>query len=98
VRCLELDLQRRSDAASSIVTAMDYDKSDIAAIYDAARALTPEGLRQWLDLISTHIDRSAISLNLAQLSLHPDPRLVPISFVQADPMRRVQTSYGILRP
>ena len=41
---------------------MDYDKSDIAAIYDEARALTPEALRQWLDLISTHLDRSAISL------------------------------------
>jgi ubiquinone/menaquinone biosynthesis C-methylase UbiE len=51
-----------SNAVSSIVTAMDYDKSDIAAIYDEARALTPEGLRQWLDLISTLIDRSAISL------------------------------------
>jgi hypothetical protein len=51
VRCLELDLQRPAGAASSIITAMDYDKLDITAIYDAALALTPEGLQQWLDLI-----------------------------------------------
>jgi hypothetical protein len=30
---------------------MDYDKSDIAAIYDEAGVLTPEGMRQWLDSI-----------------------------------------------
>jgi ubiquinone/menaquinone biosynthesis C-methylase UbiE len=41
---------------------MDYDKSDIASIYDEARATTPEGLGQWLDLLSTHLDRNAISL------------------------------------
>lgn len=41
---------------------MDYDKSDIATSYDEARAITPEGLRQWRDLLSTHIDRTAISL------------------------------------
>jgi ubiquinone/menaquinone biosynthesis C-methylase UbiE len=41
---------------------MDYDKSDIATTYDEARALTPEGLRQWQRLLSTHFDRSAISL------------------------------------
>jgi len=41
---------------------MDYDQSGIAAIYDQARALTPEGLRQWLDLLSNHIDRSTVSL------------------------------------
>jgi ubiquinone/menaquinone biosynthesis C-methylase UbiE len=41
---------------------MDYDKSDIAATYDEARALAPEALRQWLDLVSAHVDRSAISL------------------------------------
>jgi len=26
---------------------MDYDKSDIAAIYDEARVITSERLRQW---------------------------------------------------
>lgn len=41
---------------------MDYDTSDIASIYDEARAMSPEGLRQWLDLLSAHIDRSTISL------------------------------------
>ncbi len=41
---------------------MDYDKSDIASIYDEARAITPEGLGQWLDLLSTHLERNTISL------------------------------------
>lgn len=41
---------------------MGYDKSDIASIYDEARAITPEGLGQWLDLLSTHLDRNTISL------------------------------------
>jgi len=31
---------------------MDYDKSEMATVYDEARSLTPEGLRQWLDLLS----------------------------------------------
>lgn len=33
---------------------MDYDKSNIAATYDAARSYTPEVLKQWLDLVATH--------------------------------------------
>jgi len=41
---------------------MDYDKSNIASIYDEARAITPEGLGQWLDLLSTHLDPNTISL------------------------------------
>jgi ubiquinone/menaquinone biosynthesis C-methylase UbiE len=41
---------------------MDYDKSDIATHYDEARALTPERLRQWSELISTSIDAAAVSL------------------------------------
>jgi ubiquinone/menaquinone biosynthesis C-methylase UbiE len=41
---------------------MDYDKSDIASIYDEARAMTAEGLEQWLDLLSTHLDRNTLSL------------------------------------
>jgi ubiquinone/menaquinone biosynthesis C-methylase UbiE len=40
---------------------MDYDKSDIATSYDEARALTSEGVRQWRELLSTHIDKAAIS-------------------------------------
>src|SRR5713101_6068381 len=40
---------------------MDYDKSDIATIYDEARALTPDRLQQWQGVLSTHIDRRAIS-------------------------------------
>src|ERR1700674_2653603 len=41
---------------------MDYDKTDIATNYDKARALTPETLRLWRDLLSVNIDRAAISL------------------------------------
>jgi ubiquinone/menaquinone biosynthesis C-methylase UbiE len=41
---------------------MDYDKTEIATTYDKARALTPETLRLWRDLLSVHVDRAAISL------------------------------------
>jgi ubiquinone/menaquinone biosynthesis C-methylase UbiE len=41
---------------------MDYDKTEIATTYDAARTLAPETLRLWQDLLSVHIDRAAISL------------------------------------
>ena len=41
---------------------MDYDKTDIATDYDKARALAPETLRLWRDLLSANIDRAAISL------------------------------------
>jgi ubiquinone/menaquinone biosynthesis C-methylase UbiE len=40
---------------------MDYDKSDIATIYDEARALTPDRVKQWEGVLSAHIDRRAIS-------------------------------------
>lgn len=43
-------------------TAMDYDKTEIATNYDKARALAPETRRLWQNLLSAHIDRSAISL------------------------------------
>jgi ubiquinone/menaquinone biosynthesis C-methylase UbiE len=43
---------------------MDYDKSDIANVYDQARALAPEVQRQWLNLLSKHVSRNAISLIL----------------------------------
>ena len=33
---------------------MDYDKTAIAATYDAARGYRPEVLRQWLDLVAAH--------------------------------------------
>jgi ubiquinone/menaquinone biosynthesis C-methylase UbiE len=41
---------------------MDYDSSDIATRYDAARTLTPEGRRKWQDLLSTHVNRNPMSL------------------------------------
>ena len=40
---------------------MDYDETDIATNYDEARALTPEQVRLWGDLLSVNIDRAAIS-------------------------------------
>jgi ubiquinone/menaquinone biosynthesis C-methylase UbiE len=33
---------------------MDYDKSNIAATYDAARSYRPEVLQQWMDLVARH--------------------------------------------
>jgi ubiquinone/menaquinone biosynthesis C-methylase UbiE len=41
---------------------MDYDKSDIASIYDDARALAPEVLRQWLGVLSAHLAGRVVSL------------------------------------
>jgi ubiquinone/menaquinone biosynthesis C-methylase UbiE len=41
---------------------MDYDKSDIATIYDEARTLTSQELQRWLNLCSVFIDRSRVSL------------------------------------
>jgi ubiquinone/menaquinone biosynthesis C-methylase UbiE len=38
---------------------MDYDKSEIASVYDAARRLSPEGLEQWLDLLARHVPANA---------------------------------------
>jgi ubiquinone/menaquinone biosynthesis C-methylase UbiE len=39
---------------------MDYDKGNIPTVYDEARALAPEVLRQWLDLLSAHIPREQV--------------------------------------
>ena len=33
---------------------MDYDKTAIAATYDAARGLDPDGMTRWLDLVAAH--------------------------------------------
>jgi SAM-dependent methyltransferase len=41
---------------------MDYDKTEIAANYDRARALAPETARLWQDLLSVYVDRTATSL------------------------------------
>jgi ubiquinone/menaquinone biosynthesis C-methylase UbiE len=41
---------------------MDYDQTEIPATYDKARALAPETIRLWQDLLSVHIGRSDISL------------------------------------
>jgi ubiquinone/menaquinone biosynthesis C-methylase UbiE len=38
---------------------MDYDKSDIAGVYDAARGLSPEGLEQWLALLAEFVPGAA---------------------------------------
>ena len=41
---------------------MDYDKTEIAATYDKARALAPATARLWQDLLSVDTDRAAVSL------------------------------------
>ena len=41
---------------------MDYDKSDIASVYDEARGLAPESLRQWLDALAAHLGGRVVSL------------------------------------
>src|SRR5690349_2909836 len=41
---------------------MDYDKTEIAATYDKARALAPQTARLWRDLLAEHVDRSKVSL------------------------------------
>jgi ubiquinone/menaquinone biosynthesis C-methylase UbiE len=41
---------------------MDYDKSDIAGVYDDARAFAPEVLRQWLGVLSAHLAGRVILL------------------------------------
>ena len=41
---------------------MDYDSSEIAAVYDEARSVVPQTLRQWRDLLSEHIDLTSVSL------------------------------------
>src|SRR3984893_15965097 len=41
---------------------MDYDKTEIPTTYDKARALAPETIRLWQDLLSVHVDRARISL------------------------------------
>ena len=41
---------------------MDYDATEIGTAYDKARALAPETLRIWQDLLSVHIETAAISL------------------------------------
>ena len=43
---------------------MDYDQTEIATTYDRARGLAPERVRLWQDLLSGHVDWSAISLVL----------------------------------
>jgi ubiquinone/menaquinone biosynthesis C-methylase UbiE len=41
---------------------VDYDKTRIAATYDAARGYRPEVLQQWLDLIAAHAPSAPASI------------------------------------
>ena len=41
---------------------MNYDRTEIPAAYDKARALAPKTRRLWQDLLSVHVDRTRISL------------------------------------
>ncbi len=40
---------------------MDYDKTNIAAVYDSARGYSPEMLQQWLDLFSAYVPKDGVS-------------------------------------
>jgi len=40
---------------------MDYDRTEIAGLYDKARALLPQTARLWLNLLSIHIGGTATS-------------------------------------
>ncbi len=40
---------------------MDYDKTDIAAVYDSARGYHPEILQQWLEVFSSHVPKYRVS-------------------------------------
>ncbi len=40
---------------------MDYDKTNIAAVYDSGRSYDPEILQQWLDLLSTYVPKEGVS-------------------------------------
>jgi SAM-dependent methyltransferase len=51
-----------SEMLIRITGAMNYDKTEIPATYDKARALSPETRRLWYDLLSVHVDRAEISL------------------------------------
>ena len=41
---------------------MDYDKSEIPAVYDEARALSQEAILSRLDVLSMHVDRETVAL------------------------------------
>jgi ubiquinone/menaquinone biosynthesis C-methylase UbiE len=41
---------------------MDYDGTEIPTTYDKARALVPETLRLWQDLLAVYVDRATMSL------------------------------------
>ncbi len=40
---------------------MDYDKTNIAAVYDSGRSYSPEILQQWLDLFSAYVPKDGVS-------------------------------------
>jgi ubiquinone/menaquinone biosynthesis C-methylase UbiE len=73
---------------------MDYDKSEIATIYDEARALTPDRSQQWRNLLSAHVDRRTVSVVVdlgcgtgrftEMLAVHFDAKVIGI-----EPSRRM---------
>ncbi len=40
---------------------LDYDKTNIAAVYDSGRSYSPEILQQWLDLLSAYVPKDGVS-------------------------------------
>src|SRR5438132_4358549 len=52
----------RHETLIRITSVMNYDKTEIPTTYDKARALAPETLRLWQNLLSVHIDRAEMLL------------------------------------
>lgn len=40
---------------------MDYDTTNIAAVYDSGRSYSPDILQLWLDLISAYVPKDGVS-------------------------------------
>ena len=40
---------------------MDYDKTNISAVYDSGRSYSPEILQRWLDLLSAYVPKDGVS-------------------------------------
>src|SRR5256885_517425 len=45
-----------------ITSVMNYDKTEVPTTYDKARALVPETLRLWQNLLSVYVDQAEMSL------------------------------------
>ena len=72
---------------------MDYDKTAIAMIYDAARGYRPEVLRQWLDLVAAHAPSSLglivdVGCGMGRFK-HPLAERFPARVIGIDPSEKM---------